>query len=242
MFSSSPLSVAAALVGPGVRRVLVSTVLALLFGSAQAQPGQSMEERLRAQLRITTTQLQQAQNELAALKSAPGAAKSAAPPADVEGLKKDLAHAQAQLASQRKASGEQNQVALEKVNAQLAQQRAAYEGALKLARAAESERSRLHGENEARHAALTQCEVKNAHLYAVSQEILHAYETIDMGSLIAARQPFAAQSRVKLEQAAQTYGDQLYAERFDARSVPAPAQSAAATAKAVDGSAAVAKP
>ena len=57
-----------------------------------------MEERLRAQLRITTSQLQQAQNELAALKAgkpaapAPGAA-APAPAAEVEALRKDLARA-----------------------------------------------------------------------------------------------------------------------------------------------------
>jgi hypothetical protein len=43
-----------------------------------------------------------------------------------------------------------------------------------------------------------------------------------------ARQPFAAQSRVKLEQIAQQYGDQLYQGRFDARQTETPAVPAAA--------------
>lgn len=238
--SSPPSRITAARVGPSARRALLPIALALLVCGAQAQPGQSMEERLRAQLRITTTQLQQAQNELAALKSGAGAAKNAASQSDLEVLRKDLARAQAQLASERKSGGrqparQQDQVALEKANAQLAQQRAAYEAALKLARAAETERLRLTGETEARHAALTQCEAKNAKLYAVGQAILRAYETIDFGTLAAARQPFAAQSRVKLEQTAQDYGDQLYAGRFDARSVTTPAQSPVADAKTGDG-------
>lgn len=233
----------------GIRCSLGLLLLTVLVGGAQAQQTQSMEERLRAQLRTTTAQLQQAQNELAVLKSA-SATKTASPDAAVpqsnlDALRKDLARAQAQLAHERKAFGgqsarQQNQGAQEKVNAQLAQQRAAYEGAFKLARAAEEERLRLTGENEARHAALTQCEAKNAQLYAVSQEILRAYETIDMGTLIAARQPFAAQSRVKLEQAAQQFGDELYEGRFDARSVTTPAQGA--EAKVVDGAVPAATP
>ena len=234
----------------GIRYSFGLLLLVVMVGGAQAQQTQSMEERLRAQLRITTAQLQQAQNELAALKSAPATTKTvlpgaAAPQADLDALKKDLARAQAKLASERRASGgpsarQQNDAALEKVNAQLAQQRVAYEGALKLARAAEAERLRLTGETEVRFTALTQCEAKNAQLYAVSQEILHAYETIDMGTVIAARQPFAAQSRVKLEQTAQEFGDKLYEGRFDARSVTTPAQGA--EIKAADGVAPAATP
>jgi colicin import membrane protein len=232
--SFSP-GISGALVGAATRRLLELVALALLVGGAQAEPNQSMEERLRAQLRITTTQLQQAQNELATLKSGAGAPKIAAPQSDLDALKKDLARAQSQLSAERHAAGgrqAQNEAALEKTGAQLVQQRTAYEAAFKLARAAEAERLRLNGENEAQRTTLTQCEAKNGQLYAVSQKILLAYETMDLGTLMAARQPFAAQSRVKLEQAAQQYGDQLYAGRFDARSVAAPVQAAALEAKA----------
>ena len=76
----------------------------------------------------------------------------------------------------------------------------------------------------------------------MGQEVLRAYETMDMGSVFAARQPFAAQSRVKFEQIAQQYGDKLYEGRFDARAVNAPKPAeAAATPPAAAASAPAAK-
>ena len=90
---------------------LALAALAATAGVAQAQQpqGQSMEERLRAQLRTTTTQLQQAQNELAALKAGQPAGKApgVAPPAsELETLKKELAASQAQLTPEGHARGQ----------------------------------------------------------------------------------------------------------------------------------------
>jgi uncharacterized coiled-coil DUF342 family protein len=227
---------------------LVLAVLAATAGMAHAQQaqGQSMEERLRAQLRVTTSQLQQAQNELAALKAgqpagAGAAAAAAAPaPAELEALRKELAQSQAQLSAERQARGQaaagteqlrqQAQAANEKAAAQVAQYRGAYDELLKMARAAETDRQRLAGEAALQRTALTQCEAKNKQLYAVGQEILRAYETVDLGSVLASRQPFAAQSRVKFEQIAQQYGDKLYEGKFDVRAVSAPAAAAATPA------------
>lgn len=212
-------------------RPLAAAMLILAAGSAVAQQGQSMEERLRNQLRITTTQLQEAQNELAVLKAgkaAPAAQKNA-PAADVDSVKKELAEARSQLAAERRArekSHDATQAALEKSNGQSAQYRNAYEELLKLARAAEAERQRLAQEEKSRQTAIAQCEAKNTQLYAVGQEILQAYETMDIGTIVSVRQPFAAQSRVKYEQIAQQYGDKLYEGRFDHRTPATPAASA----------------
>lgn len=236
---------------------LVLAALAALSGPAgvahaQQQPGgQSMEERLRAQLRATTTQLQQAQNELAVLKSgqpgraaqAPAAGGAAAPAKpELEALKKELAQSQAQLAAERQAREaalagsqqlrQQAQATGEKAAAQIAQYRGAYDELLKMARASEAERQRLAGEAATHRTAIAQCEAKNAQLYAVGQEILRAYETVDVGTVLASRQPFAAQSRVKFEQIAQQYGDRLYESKFDVRAVNAPAPAAAPAAPA----------
>ena len=226
---------------------LLLALLAATAGTAHAQQagGQSMEERLRAQLRATTTQLQQAQNELAALKAgqpATGAtgtaATAAAPKADVDALKKELAQSQSQLAAERQAREtanagsqqlrQQAQATGEKATAQIAQYRNAYDELLKMARASEAERQRLAADATLQRTALTQCEAKNSQLYAVGQEILKAYETMDVGSVLASRQPFAAQSRVKFEQIAQQYGDKLYDSKFDVRAVGAPAPAPAA--------------
>lgn len=231
------------------RKLLPALVLAMLacgtsISHAQQPQGQSMEERLRAQLRVTTSQLQQAQNELAALKagqatSTPAAASAAPVKSELEALKKELAQSQAQLAAERHARSQasagteqlrqQAQATTEKATAQIAQYRSAYDELLKMARTAEAERQRLATETATQRTALTQCEAKNAQLYAVGQEILRAYETVDVGSVLASRQPFAAQSRVKFEQIAQQYGDKLYEGKFDARAVNTPTSGAPAS-------------
>ena len=217
----------------GRMNTLAAAALLMLTASAVcAQQGQSMEERLRNQLRITTTQLQEAQNELAVLKAgktSPAAGARNTPTAEADNVKKELAEARSQLAAERRArekSHDATQAALDKSNGQSAQYRNAYEELLKLARAAETERQRLAQATKAQEAAITQCETKNTQLYTVGQEILQAYETMDLGTIMSVRQPFAAQSRVKYEQIAQQYGDKLYEGRFDHRTPVTPAASA----------------
>ncbi len=213
------------------------------------QPTQSMEERLRAQLRVTTSQLQQVQNELAVLKAgvAPAAPAATAPVPEVAELKKALARAEAQLHAERQGRTQaadesqqlraQAQTTADKANALVAQFRNAYDELLKMARASEAERQRLVAETATQRTVVAQCEAKNTQLYAVGQEILHAYETVDLGSVLLSRQPFAAQSRVKYEQVAQQYGDKLYEGRFDARSVTAPPAASTEQAKPAAGAA-----
>ncbi|MDF3833911.1 hypothetical protein P3W85_13255, partial [Cupriavidus basilensis] len=210
----------------GWRPLALCAMLAMAAAPGHAQQAQSMEERLRAQLRVTTTQLQQAQNELAILKAGGPHAGAAPSGADAEALRKDLERARAQLAAERQEREKlsdrnqqaqvQAQAVVEKAGTQIAQYRNAYDELLKLARAAEAERQRLALETKAQQGAMAQCEAKNAQLYAVGQEILRAYETVDVGTVMIARQPFAAQSRVKFEQIAQAYGDKLYEGRFTA--------------------------
>lgn len=217
-------------------------MLALAAGSLHAQQTQSMEERLRNQLRITTTQLQQAQNELAVLK----AGKAPAASADGDALKKELEATRAQLAAERGSRDRladsarqaqlQTQAVAEKAGSQIAQYRSAYDELLRMARGLDAERQRLATEAVTQQAALKKCETANAQLYMVGQDILRAYETVDVTTVLASRQPFAAQSRVRYEQIAQEYGDKLYAGRFDVRAIDKPA--AEAPAQTPDGSAA----
>lgn len=225
------------------RACAVAAALAAFSGAATAQQP-SMEERLRAQLRATTEQLQAAQNELATLKArtvaAPVAAAPAAPAADTRALERELGSSRAQLVREREARGQQEQqlaalrqeaqAGIGRANAQAAQYKTAYDGLLKMARASEAERQRLAGEGQFHAEAMAQCQAKNQQLYRVGQELLRAYEGIDIGTLMRVRQPFAAQVRVQYEQIAQQYGDQLYEGRFDPRSVNAPAAAAAPAA------------
>ena len=214
-------------------------LLMLLAGAAQAQgqKGQSMEERLRAELRNVTAQLQQTRGELEMLKAKGTPAATAAPvaaPAS-DGLKKELARSQSQLAQERaqreKLAAEQQRgaAAAQEAAASLAQLRQASEQLAATGKQLAAERARLDGEVTAQRGALARCESKNAQLYAAGQDILQAYESLNVLDVMKARQPFAAQSRVKLEQIAQQYGDQLYQGRFDARqtsdtpAAPAPA-------------------
>ena len=209
----------------------------LAAGTAQAQKGQSMEERLRAELRNVTAQLQQTRGELEALKAkgAPAAkatlAAAAGPASD--GLKKELARSQSQLAQEHaqreKLAAEQQRsaAAAQEATANLAQYRQAGERLAVTGKQIEAERARLDGDVAVQRSALARCESKNAQLYAAGKEILQAYESLDVLDVMKARQPFAAQSRVKLEQIAQQYGDQLYQGRFDARQTEAASTPAA---------------
>lgn len=224
--------------------ILTIVALASLTGaSAHAQQSESIEERLRTQLRLTTSQLQAAQNELAALKA--GQPESVAGPAAASGevadLKKQLAQAKADLETERRARSradagteqlqQQAQDLAERANAQIAQYRSSYDQLLGMARAAESERQRLAADATAQRTAIQQCEAKNQQLYAVGQEILRAYETVDFGDVLSSRQPFAAKARVKYEEIAQQYGDKLYEGRFDARDAASPVVATAETSK-----------
>ncbi|MDN2706029.1 hypothetical protein O0881_28930 [Janthinobacterium sp. SUN100] len=215
--------------------LLLLSLLAAGTAQAQGQKGQSMEERLRAELRNVTAQLQQTRGELELLKAKGAPAAKAAPvaaPAS-DGLKKELARSQSQLAqerAQREKLGEQQQrsaAAAQEASASLAQYRQASEQLAATGKQLEAERVRLDGEVASQRGALARCESKNAQLYAAGQQILQAYESLNVLDVMKARQPFAAQSRVKLEQIAQQYGDQLYQGRFDARQTEAAATPAA---------------
>ncbi|APA70918.1 hypothetical protein [Janthinobacterium sp. 1_2014MBL_MicDiv] len=215
---------------------LLLAVLAGGAAQAQGQKGQSMEERLRAELRNVTAQLQQTRGELELLKAKGAPAAQAAPvavPAS-DGVKKELARSQALLAQERAqrekllAEQQRGAAATQEAADNLAQLRQASEQLAATGKQIEAERLRLDGEVAAQRGVLARCESKNAQLYATGQEILRAYEGLDVLGVMAARQPFAAQSRVKLEQIAQQYGDQLYQGRFDARQTETPAAPAPA--------------
>lgn len=199
-----------------------ATAVLMTSGLVSAQQGPSMEERLRAQLRNTTEQLQQAQNELAVLKSGGRTSPVAAATGDAATLQKELDKVRAAEKNAQSRSSQlqkESREAAEKTAAQAAQYRKAYEDLLKLARASEAERQRLDAQANFQKTAMAQCELKNAKLYEIGQEVLHAYETMDVTSVLASRQPFSAQSRAKYEQVAQQFGDKLYENKFDVRSI-----------------------
>jgi len=85
-----------------------------------------------------------------------------------------------------------------------------------MARAKEAERSKLQAQLAERDTQVQQCSVKNQQMYGVAKQILSAYENIDVAEVMKIRQPFAGSARVKFDELAQGFGDELYKTQFDA--------------------------
>ncbi|USQ51636.1 hypothetical protein NFX37_13290 [Serratia marcescens] len=183
---------------------------------------QTMEERLRAQLRNTNQQLQAMQSGQAQLQAARNAAEAQlkAAQAQVKQLQTELEHAQNQgkaLAQQQDSVRNQASEQIAASRQQAGQYKQAYDELLVLARGKEAERVNLQTRFQQQQMALASCTVKNQKLYALGKEVLTEYESLGTGSLLKMRQPFATSSRVKFDEIAQSYGDRLYENRADAR-------------------------
>lgn len=199
------------------------STLLLLVGVALANgaSAEGMEERLRTQLRSTTQQLQALQSEQAQAGAARIAAENQAnvAQAQIKQLKADLAKAKGlsdELAEQQQNLRNEAQAFTAASNEQLGKFKKAYDDLLVLAKAKEAERARLQVQLTERDTQVQQCSVKNQQMYAVAKEILAAYEKIDVAEVMKIRQPFAGGARVKFEELAQVFGDNLYKNQFDA--------------------------
>jgi len=195
--------------------------LALGLLIAQGASAEGMEERLRTQLRSTTQQLQALQSQQAqasaAQLAAQGEAKAAQ--AQIKQLSAELAKAKGvaeQLAGQQSSVQSQAQAQVAASSEQIGKFKKAYEELLVMARAKEAERSKLQTQLAERDTQVQQCSVKNQQMYGVAKEILAAYEKIDVAEVMKIRQPFAGGARVKFEELAQGFGDELYKTQFDA--------------------------
>lgn len=201
-----------------------AAVVAVLLTTSPAH-GQSMEERLRTQLRTTTQQLQQLQSEQAQLNAAKSAAEGQRDAAnkELETLRKQLGQAQGaaeKLAAQQDAvmASAQSQVAA--THEQLGKFKDAYDELLGMARASEAERKTLRSTLSNTDAQLSTCTQQNQALYSAGKEILSAYEAFSTADLLALRQPFSQKARVAFDNQAQEYGDKLYDGKFDPRVAP----------------------
>ncbi|MPQ67658.1 MULTISPECIES: DNA repair protein [unclassified Pseudomonas] len=199
------------------------STLLLLVGVALANgaSAEGMEERLRTQLRSTTQQLQALQSEQAQAGAARIAAENQtkAAQAQIKQLEAELAKAKGlseQLVGQQQNLQNQAQAFAAASNEQLGKFKKAYDDLLVLAKAKEAERARLQVQLTERDTQVQQCSVKNQQMYGVAKEILAAYEKIDVAEVMKIRQPFAGGARVKFEEMAQTFGDNLYKNQFDA--------------------------
>ncbi|WP_447982235.1 DNA repair protein [Achromobacter kerstersii] len=213
--------------GRGRRLAAAVALCAAGLSIGSAAQAESMEERLRAQLRSTTQQLQQLQSEQAQINAAKTAAETQRDAAqkELESLRAQLAKSRGQaekLAGQQEAMLESVQAQAAASHAQLGKFKGAYDELLTLSRAKETERVALARTLAQRDEEVKVCVAKNREMYAAGKEILNAYERISTGDILALKQPFAGKARVQFEEQAQAYGDKLY----DAQ---APRSQAAAT-------------
>ncbi|MCF5701319.1 DNA repair protein [Pseudomonas sp. R84] len=193
--------------------------LGLLIATGAHAEG--MEERLRTQLRSTTQQLQALQSQQAQASAAQLAAQNEAKAAQaqIKQLTAELAKAKGvaeQLAGQQQSLHSQAQAQVAASAEQTGKFKKAYDELLVMARAKEAERSKLQAQLAERDTQVQQCSVKNQQMYGVAKQILTAYENIDVAEVMKIRQPFAGSARVKFDELAQGFGDELYKTQFDA--------------------------
>ncbi|WP_095179907.1 DNA repair protein [Pseudomonas sp. Irchel 3F6] len=193
--------------------------LGLLIATGASAEG--MEERLRTQLRSTTQQLQALQSQQAQASAAQLAAQNEAKAAQaqIKQLTAELAKAKGlaeQLAGQQQSLHSQAQAQVAASAEQTGKFKKAYDELLVLARGKEAERSKLHAQLAERDTQVQQCSAKNQQMYGVAKQILTAYENIDVAEVMKIRQPFAGSARVKFDELAQGFGDELYKTQFDA--------------------------
>lgn len=200
-----------------MKRTLIALALLAIAPATVAQTA-SLESRLRDQLRETRQQLQDLQSQQAqwaaekaslekerdaARQSAEAAQASAKRPA---GTSPEAGRALAVERQRREAA----EASLQRGQADMASSAAALH-------TAQADRDRLARDLDRAKGQVDACTARNVQMYRVGQEVIAAYENIDTGDILASRQPFAARARVKLENAAQSFGDRLYEQRFDPR-------------------------
>lgn len=199
----------------GILVVLLSVGLLLSASHVQAQ---SMEERLRTQLRMTSQQLQALQSEQAQMQAARASAEAQRDGAleNIKRLEVELKRAQGkaeELVSQKDTI--QTQVNESRKQAGAIKQ--VYDDLLVVSRNTESERASLQARLLERDQALGACITKNEQMYEVGKDMLEALEQVSTVNLLRLRQPFASTGRVKFEEMVQVFGDKLYSKQILAR-------------------------
>ena len=193
-------------------------------GGAQAQ---SLDDKLRAQLRTVLGQLHDLQNSQAALeaekaaaeqerdslkaKLAAGGGRSARAPAAAPGLQAELDREKSENARLTEAN--------QQAQAEIAKFKDAYARVVESSQQIHGERDRLAQEANTDVQLLAACETKNIQLVKIGRDVLSAYTKIGVMDALARGEPLIGLKRVKMERIAQDYGDKVYEGRFDPRAV-----------------------
>ncbi|GLQ45894.1 hypothetical protein GCM10007862_09450 [Dyella lipolytica] len=201
------------------RLAIIASILCLALTSISVQ-AQSLEEQLRSQLADARSQLQDLQSQQAQWQ-----AQKTQLEQERDAARKELEAAKAELGKNRSLSSQDTAVlssertAREQAEAQVQSLQKVVADANAKEHAQEGHSTDLTTQLNTAQMQVTTCTAKNQQLYKIGNEILDAYSHMTLGSVIASREPFAASERVKLENAAQAYGDRLYEQRYDARAV-----------------------
>jgi hypothetical protein len=203
--------------------------LCLLAGQARAQ-SDSAEARLRDELRQTTLQLRQEQDENAELRARQqtleqqlgqqqNAAPAKAPPPSDAALLVRLRGEAAAQAAQAEAARQQ----AAELQKSLAQWQEGYQKAVDAARGRDADARKFEALYHDLDGREQTCEQKNAELYDIGNELLDHYKNKGMWEALKDDEPFTRIHRVQLEQAAQGY----HARLLDQKVQPAAATDSA---------------
>jgi chromosome segregation ATPase len=203
-----------------MKRLLISISISVLcaLSMVTSAGAQTLEEQLRSQLADARSQLQDLQGQQAQWQ-----AQKAQLEQERDAARKELDADKAELAKNHANSSEDasalaaERTAREQAQAQIQQLQKQVAAADANEHAQEGRNTDLAGQLSTAQAQVGTCTAKNQHLYKIGSEILDAYSHMSIGTVVASREPFAAKERVKLENAAQAYGDELYQQRYDPR-------------------------
>jgi uncharacterized protein (DUF4415 family) len=185
--------------------------IVVLIALTQGVAAQSLEDRLRDQLRQTTEQLRQQQDGQAALQ-----ARATAAEAERDSLRKQVAVLQSQASHVPHSHNDAESQALQ---AQVAKDRDALSQAASSVHEAQAEHDRLQTTVTNQATMLTACQQKNATLLKISYDILDKFQHVDWWDDVNLAEPFVQDTRVNLQKVAQDLGDQIYDAKFDPRAV-----------------------
>jgi chromosome segregation ATPase len=169
---------------------------------------QSLEDRLRDQLRAQMNQVQQLQDQLASLQAAKTAAEK-----ERDDLKAQLAAAKAQSARPSHSAADVRKEA--ELESQVMQFKDAAKQATGTVQQAQADRDKAQKSLDDLQKKVAVCEDKNTRLFKTGSDILNAYQNFDMGDAIGANEPFIGIKRVELENEAQGFDDRLHQDKYD---------------------------
>jgi chromosome segregation ATPase len=203
-------------------------LIAWVQSAAGGAHAQSLDDKLRAQLRTTLGQLHDLENSQAALEAQKAAAEQ-----ERDALKAKLAAGggraapraaeaspalQAEL-DRQKAENARLMEANKQAQADIAKYKDAYAQVVESSQQIHADRDRMAQESATDIQLLAACETKNIQLVKIGRDVLAAYAKIGVKDALERGEPMIGLKRVKLERLAQEYGDKVYEAKFDPRAV-----------------------